>query len=127
MTTEWDAAAARLDEYRAVQRNVLIAVGFALLAALAMSWLLLRNQRALHRGEIERMRAARLHTLLEKGARHFPPGIAISPPWSRIRCARPLTLIDSAVHRLARKGRGGDLVRDVANSAMRSCAERSGA
>ena len=103
MTAEWDAAAARLDEYRAVQRNVLIAVGFALLAALAMSWLLLRNQRALHRGEIERMRAARLHTLLEKERD--------TSAWYRDFAAMvshqmrtPLTLIDSAVHRLARKG-----------------------
>jgi signal transduction histidine kinase len=103
MTTEWDAAAARLDEYRAVQRNVLIAVGFALLAALAMSWLLLRNQRALYQGEIETMRAARLHALLEKERD--------TSAWYRDFAAMvshqmrtPLTLIDSAVHRLARKG-----------------------
>lgn len=103
MTTEWDAAASRLDEYRAMQRNVLIAVGFALLAALAMSWLLLRNQRALYRGEIESIRAARLHALLEKERD--------TSAWYRDFAAMvshqmrtPLTLIDSAVHRLARKG-----------------------
>ncbi|WP_114966142.1 sensor histidine kinase [Alkalilacustris brevis] len=104
MTTEWIAASERLDDYRAVQRMVIVAVAFALLGALAMSWVLLRNQRELHRAELVALRAERLHALLEKERG--------TSAWYRDFAAMvshqmrtPLTLIDSAMHRLARKGK----------------------
>ncbi|KPQ06956.1 MAG: Histidine kinase-, DNA gyrase B-, and HSP90-like ATPase [Rhodobacteraceae bacterium HLUCCA12] len=100
MTHEWERSATRLDAYRSTQRLVIMAVSFAFLAALAISALLLRNQNRLHRAEVQRLRAA---TLLERergtSAMYRDFAAMVSH-----QMRTPLSLIDSAMHRLARRG-----------------------
>lgn len=100
MMREWDMSAARLDEYRASQRLVILAVAFAFLAALAISWLLLRNQLRLNRAEVRRLRTATLLKQERDTSAMYRDFAAMVSHQMRT----PLTLIDSAMHRLARKG-----------------------
>ena len=100
MTHEWDRSAARLDEYRAAQRLVILAVACAFLAALAISALLLRNRIRLHRAELQRLRAAALLEKERDTAALYRDFAAIVSHQMRT----PLSLIDSALHRLARRG-----------------------
>jgi len=100
MMREWDMSAARLDEYRASQRLVLLAVTCAFLAALAISWLLLRNQLRLNRAEVRRLRTATLLKQERDTSAMYRDFAAMVSHQMRT----PLTLIDSALHRLARKG-----------------------
>lgn len=103
MTQEWGTAAARLDDYRRIQRTVILSVVGALLGMALMSWTLMRNQRRLHEGELARLRASRLQSLLERERQ--------TSAWYRDFAAMishqvrtPLAVIDSALQRLARKG-----------------------
>ncbi|MDF2094783.1 sensor histidine kinase [Aquibaculum arenosum] len=105
MTQEWSTAAARLDDYRRIQRTVILAVVGALLGTALMSWALMRNQRRLHAGELARLRASRLQSLLERERQ--------TSAWYRDFAAMishqvrtPLAVIDSAMQRLVRKGEG---------------------
>ncbi len=100
MTTDWDKAATRLDDYRATQQVVIFSVAFALLAALAVSWLLLRNQRKLHLAQLARLRAASLLEQERSTSAMYRDFAAIVSHQMRT----PLSLIDSAMHRLSRKG-----------------------
>ncbi len=100
MTQEWDRAAARLDDYRRAQQLVILSVACALLAALAISWLLLRNRGRLHRAELQRLRAAALLEEERDTAALYRDFAAIVSHQMRT----PLSLIDSALHRLARRG-----------------------
>ncbi len=100
MMREWDLSAARLDEYRASQRLIIVAVAFAFLAALAISWLLLRNQLRLNRAEVRRLRTATLLKQERDTSAMYRDFAAMVSHQMRT----PLTLIDSAMHRLARKG-----------------------
>lgn len=100
MTRDWDKSAARLDAYRATQRLIIAAVSFAFLAALAISWLLLRNQRRLHMTALEHMRAANLLEQERDVSAMYRDFAAIVSHQMRT----PLSLIDSSMHRLARMG-----------------------
>lgn len=100
MTAEWTAAAERLDDYRSMQRTVALAVGSALVAALVISWLLLRNQRRLHRAEMMQVRA---NVMLER-ERNTSAWYKDFAALVSHEIRTPLTLIDSAMHRLLRKG-----------------------
>lgn len=100
MTHDWDKTATRLDDYRATQRVIIAAVSFALLAALAMSWVLLRNQKRLHAAQIGRLRAATELQQERNASAMYRDFAAIVSHQMRT----PLSLIDSAMQRLARKG-----------------------
>lgn len=100
MMREWEMSATRLDEYRASQRLIIVAVAFAFLAALAISWLLLRNQLRLNRAEVRRLRTATLLKQERDTSAMYRDFAAMVSHQMRT----PLTLIDSAMHRLARKG-----------------------
>lgn len=100
MMADWGKSAARLDDYRATQRLIILAVTLALLAALAVSWLLLFNQRRLHRAELEHLRAANLLAQERDISAMYRDFAAIVSHQMRT----PLSLIDSAMHRLSRKG-----------------------
>ena len=100
MTREWDMSAARLDEYRASQRLIILAVAFAFLGALALSGLLLHNQSRLHRAELQRLNAAALLKKERDTSAMYRDFAAMVSHQMRT----PLTLIDSAMHRLVRKG-----------------------
>lgn len=100
MMNEWDMSATRLDDYRASQRLIIVAVAFAFLAALAISWLLLRNQLRLNRAEVRRLRTATLLKQERDTSAMYRDFAAMVSHQMRT----PLTLIDSAMHRLARKG-----------------------
>ena len=100
MTRDWDKSAARLDAYRATQRLIIIAVSCAFLAALAISWVLLRNQRRLHMTALEHMRAANLLEQERDVSAMYRDFAAIVSHQMRT----PLSLIDSSMHRLARMG-----------------------
>ena len=100
MMADWAKAAARLDDYRATQRLIILAVALAMLAALAISWLLLRNQRQLHHAELEQLRAANLLEQERDISAMYRDFAAIVSHQIRT----PLSLIDSAMHRLSRKG-----------------------
>lgn len=100
MTADWNQSAEQLDDYRATQRRIIIAVGFALFAAFTMSWLLLRNQGRLHRAEFQRLHAASLLEQEKDISAMYRDFAAMVSHQMRT----PLSLIDSAMHRLARKG-----------------------
>lgn len=100
MLQEWRMAAERLDSYRATQRTVIFAVAFALLGALGITWLFLRNQRHLHRAELQRLQTS---VLLEE-ERSISEMYRDFAAMVSHQMHTPLTLIDSAMHRLARKG-----------------------
>ncbi|TQM94138.1 sensor histidine kinase [Roseinatronobacter monicus] len=100
MTTDWDKAAARLDAYRATQRLIILAVAFAFLVALAISWIMLRNQRKLHLTELRHLRASSLLEQERDISSMYRDFAALVSHQLRT----PLSLIDSAMHRLARKG-----------------------
>ena len=100
MTHEWDRSSARLDDYRRAQQLVILAVACAFLAALAISWLLLRNRSRLHLAELQRLRAAALLEQERDTAALYRDFAAIVSHQMRT----PLSLIDSALHRLARRG-----------------------
>ncbi len=100
MTTDWEKAAARLDEYRATQRVIILSVALALTAALAVSWLLLRNQRRLYLTQLARMRTTNLLEQERDSAAMYRDFAAIVSHQMRT----PLSLIDSAMHRLTRRG-----------------------
>ena len=100
MTTDWEKSAARLDEYRATQRVIILSVAFALTAALAVSWLLMRNQSRLYLTQMERMRTTNLLEQERDSAAMYRDFAAIVSHQMRT----PLSLIDSAMHRLSRKG-----------------------
>lgn len=100
MITDWDKAAARLDTYRDTQRLVMVSVTFSLLAALAITWLLLSKQRQLFRAEVQNLRASRLLAQERDTASTYRDFAAIVSHQLRT----PLTLIDSALHRLERLG-----------------------
>lgn len=100
MTAEWTAAAERLDDYRDIQRTVLLAVASALAAALVISWLLLSNQRRLHRADMMQVRASALLERERSTSAWYRDFAALVSHEIRT----PLTLIDSAMHRLLRKG-----------------------
>ncbi|ATX67266.1 sensor histidine kinase [Roseinatronobacter bogoriensis] len=100
MIEDWDRAAARLDAYRNTQRLVIFAVMAAFLAALAISWLLLRKQRQLHLADVQNLHAAKLLEQERDVALMYRDFAAIVSHQLRT----PLSLIDSALHRLERKG-----------------------
>ncbi len=100
MTTDWGKTAARLDDYRATQQVIILSVALALTAALAVSWLLLRNQRRLYLTQMERMRTTTLLEQERDSAAMYRDFAAIVSHQMRT----PLSLIDSAMHRLSRKG-----------------------
>lgn len=100
MIRDWDMAAARLDAYRRTQRLVIFAVLAAFLAALAISGLLLRKQRELHLAEVRNLHAAKLLEQERDVALMYRDFAAIVSHQLRT----PLSLIDSALHRLERKG-----------------------
>lgn len=100
MITDWDKAASRLDTYRDMQRLVMVSVTLSLLAALAITWLLLSKQRQLFRVEVENLRASRLLAQERDTASTYRDFAAIVSHQLRT----PLTLIDSAMHRLERLG-----------------------
>lgn len=100
MITDWDKAAARLDTYRDTQRLVMVSVAFSLLVALAIAWLLLSKQRQLFRAEVHHLRASRLLEQERDIASTYRDFAAIVSHQLRT----PLTLIDSAMHRLERLG-----------------------
>lgn len=100
MTADWEKSAARLDEYRETQRVIILSVGLALTAALAVSWFLLRNQHRLHLARMARLRATSLLEQERDRAAMYRDFAAIVSHQMRT----PLSLIDSAMHRLARKG-----------------------
>ncbi len=109
MTTDWDRSAARLDAFRQTQRLVISAVAFALLAAVAISWILLRNQRRLHLAEVENLRAVNLLEQERDVSAMYRDFAAIVSHQMRT----PLSLIDSSMHRLTRMGEAVT-ARDVA-------------
>lgn len=100
MIADWDKAAARLDTYRDTQRLVMVSVTFSLLAALAITWLLLSKQRQLFHAEVQTLRASRLLKQEQDTASTYRDFAAIVSHQLRT----PLTLIDSAMHRLERLG-----------------------
>jgi two-component system, OmpR family, sensor kinase len=100
MTTDWNKSAARLDTYRETQRLVIASVAFALLAAVAISWLLLRNQRRLHLAEVQNLRAANLLEQERDVSAMYRDFAAIVSHQMRT----PLSVIDSSMHRLTRLG-----------------------
>ena len=100
MIEDWNKAAARLDAYRSTQRLVIFAVMAAFLAALAISWLLLRKQNQLHFADVQNLRAAKLLEQERDVALMYRDFAAIVSHQLRT----PLSLIDSALHRLERKG-----------------------
>lgn len=100
MMREWEMSAARLDDHRASQRLVLLAVTCAFVAALAVSWVLLRNQLRLHRAEVQRLRTATLLKQERDTSALYRDFAAMVSHQMRT----PLSLIDSAMHRLARRG-----------------------
>lgn len=119
MIEDWNKAAARLDAYRSTQRLVIFAVMGAFLAALAISWLLLRKQHQLHLADVQNLRASRLLAQERDVALMYRDFAAIVSHQLRT----PLSLIDSALHRLERKGNAvtaGDVVerRAVVNDAI---------
>lgn len=100
MIKDWDEAAGRLDAYRQTQRLIMAAVVLSLLTALAISGLLLRKQRQLHQADVENLRANRLLEQERDIASMYRDFAAIVSHQLRT----PLSLIDSAMHRLERKG-----------------------
>ncbi|MDD7973231.1 sensor histidine kinase, partial [Roseinatronobacter alkalisoli] len=100
MIEDWSRAAARLDAYRSTQRLVILAVTAAFLAALAISGLLLRKQRQLHLADVQNLRATKLLEQERDVALMYRDFAAIVSHQLRT----PLSLIDSALHRLERKG-----------------------
>ncbi|MFU8864670.1 MAG: sensor histidine kinase [Rhodobacterales bacterium] len=100
MITDWNKAAARLDTYRSTQQLVIFAVVAAFCAALAISALLLRKQRQLHLSEVQNLRAAKLLEQERDVSLMYRDFAAIVSHQLRT----PLSLIDSAMHRLVRKG-----------------------
>lgn len=100
MVEDWNRAAARLDAYRSTQRLVIFAVLAAFLAALAISGLLLRKQRQLHLADVQNLRATKLLEQERDVALMYRDFAAIVSHQLRT----PLSLIDSAMHRLERKG-----------------------
>jgi len=100
MTRDWEKAAERLDDYRATQRLIIAAMAFALLSALGIAWLVLRNQRRLHGAQLDRLRAAALLQQERDSSAMYRDFAAIVSHQIRT----PLSLIDSAMHRLHRKG-----------------------
>lgn len=100
MITDWYRAAARLDAYRNTQQLVIFAVVAAFVAALAISWLLLRKQRQLHVADVQNLNSNKLLEQERNIALMYRDFAAIVSHQLRT----PLSLIDSALHRLARKG-----------------------
>ncbi len=100
MITDWDRAAARLDDYRGTQQLIILAAVLSFLAALAISWLLLRKQRQLYLAEVQSFQAAKQLEQQQDIASMYRDFAAIVSHQLRT----PLSLIDSALHRLARKG-----------------------
>lgn len=100
MFEDWYQATARLDAYRDTQRLVIFAVLAAFLAALAISGLLLRKQRDLHLADVETLRTTKLLEQERDIALMYRDFAAIVSHQLRT----PLSLIDSAMHRLERKG-----------------------
>lgn len=100
MITDWNKSAARLDAFRATQRLIILAVVFSFLAALAISWVLLRKQRQLHMTQVRSLRTAKLLEQQQDIASMYRDFAAIVSHQLRT----PLSLIDSAMHRLVRKG-----------------------
>jgi signal transduction histidine kinase len=100
MIADWDKAAARLDAYRGTQQLIILAVVFSFLTALAISWFLLRNQRRLHLSEVQGFQAAKQLEQQQGIALMYRDFAAIVSHQLRT----PLSLIDSAMHRLARLG-----------------------
>ncbi len=100
MTAEWERKAGRLDDYRATQRVIILSVVLSLLAALAVSGLLLRNQHRLHVAQLARLRAATQLEQERNTAAMYRDFAAIVSHQMRT----PLSLIDSAMQRLSRKG-----------------------
>lgn len=100
MIEDWGRAAARLDAYRSTQRLVILAVTAAFLAALAISSLLLHKQRQLHLADVQNLRATEQLEQERDVALMYRDFAAIVSHQLRT----PLSLIDSALHRLERKG-----------------------
>ncbi|MFN4099511.1 MAG: sensor histidine kinase [Pararhodobacter sp.] len=100
MIHDWDKSAARLDAYRETQRLIMLAVILSILTALAISWLLLRKQRQLFMADVQNLRANQLLEQERNVASMYRDFAAIVSHQLRT----PLSLIDSAMHRLVRKG-----------------------
>lgn len=101
MIEDWSRAAERLDAYRDTQRLVIFAVLSAFLAALAISALLFRKQRQLHLADLQNLRSSRLLRQERDVSLMYRDFAAIVSHQLRT----PLSLIDSAMHRLVRRGR----------------------
>ncbi|GGD27946.1 sensor histidine kinase [Sinisalibacter lacisalsi] len=100
MMQEWEIAAERLDTYRSTQTTVIFAVAFAFLGAMGISWLFLRNKRRLNEAEIQRRRDSALLQEARDTSEMYRDFAAMVSHQMRT----PLSLIDSAMHRLARRG-----------------------
>ena len=100
MITDWDRAAARLDAYRSTQQLIILAVVAAFVAALAVSGLLLWKQRQLHLAALQTLRTTKMLEQERDIALMYRDFAAIVSHQLRT----PLSLIDSAMHRLVRQG-----------------------
>lgn len=105
MSHEWQMQAARLDRLSALHKISLAAVLGAAVAGLGLAAILIDRERRLMRARLDRLRAEKLAGDLERerelseNHRQFADLIA-----HQLRT--PLAVIDSAMHRLTRRGEG---------------------
>lgn len=105
MSHEWQIQAARLDRLGSLHWLALVSVLGAALAGLGLAVILIDRERRLMRGRLDRLRAEKLAGDLEReretseNHRRFADLIA-----HQLRT--PLAVIDSAMHRLTRRGDG---------------------
>lgn len=105
MSEEWQIQAARLDRLGHLHRLALVSVLGSALAGLGLAVILIDRERRLMWGRLDRLRAEKLASDLERereiseNHRRFADLIA-----HQLRT--PLAVIDSAMHRLTRRGGG---------------------